>query len=350
MTDEAYDRLADALDRLPNGFPRTESGVELEVLKWIFTPEEAGIAGMLGREMESYTDIAEKIGLDPEAAKEKLSAMAKKKTLWTTEKDGIPYFRLAPWIVGIYEAQNRPMDHEFAHLVEDYFQSGGMEGIMKPLPSIHRVVPAQSAVKSEWILPYDDVKAIMESCVSFRANKCICRKQQDFIGRKCDFPLEICLTFSKHERDPRPGDVSKEEALALLDKAETIGLVHTVSNVIEGVWYVCNCCGCCCNILRGAAEFGIMNSVAQANYYAVVDDWECNGCGVCVERCHMKAIEVKDGTAQVDLDRCIGCGLCVTGCSTGAARLELKPEEERIDPPVDFSTWEDERLKNRGLE
>ena len=63
----------------------------------------------------------------------------------------------------------------------------------------------------------------------------------------------------------------------------------------------------------------------------------------------MKAIEVKDGTAEVDLERCIGCGLCVTGCSTGAARLELKPEEERIDPPDDFSTWEDERLKNRGL-
>jgi NAD-dependent dihydropyrimidine dehydrogenase PreA subunit len=92
-----------------------------------------------------------------------------------------------------------------------------------------------------------------------------------------------------------------------------------------------------------------MNSVAQANYYAVVDDWECNGCGLCEQRCHMKAIEVKDGVAAVDNDRCIGCGLCVTGCSTGAARLELKPEEERINPPVDFSTWEEERLKNRGL-
>ena len=349
MGSDAFVRLADALDGLPNGFPRTESGVELEVLKRIFTLEEAEIAGRLGREMESYIEISKTTGLKLETAKEILSSMAQKKILWTEERDGTPHFRLSPWIVGIYEAQNRSMDHEFAHLVEDYFQSGGMEGIMKPLPSIHRVVPAQSAVKSEWILPYDDVRAIMESCVSFRNNKCICRKQQDFVGKKCDFPMDICLTFTKHERSPRASDVSKEEALALLEKAEAIGLVHTVSNVLDDVWYVCNCCGCCCGILRGAAELGIMNSVAQANYYAVVDDWECTGCGVCVDRCHMKAIEVKEASAEVDLERCIGCGLCVTGCSTGASRLELKPEEERIDPPIDFSTWEDDRLKNRGL-
>lgn len=63
----------------------------------------------------------------------------------------------------------------------------------------------------------------------------------------------------------------------------------------------------------------------------------------------MSAVSIKDGLAVVDKDKCIGCGLCATGCSTGAARLELKPEDERIDPPIDFSTWEDERLKNRGL-
>jgi NAD-dependent dihydropyrimidine dehydrogenase PreA subunit len=349
LTLDVYVQLADALDRLPNGFPRTESGVELEVLKRIFTLEEARIAGMLKREMESIIDISEKTGLDSETAKEMLSSMAKKKMLQTTDRDETPYFRLAPWIIGIYEAQNRSMDHEFAHLVEDYFQEGGIAGLMKPLPSIHRVLPAQSAVKSEWILPYDDVRAILGSSISFRANKCICRKQQGFVGRKCDFPLEICLSFSTRERPPRPGDISKEEALALLDKAEKVGLVHTVSNVMEGHWYVCNCCGCCCTFLRGITEFGIENSVAQANYYGVVDEWECNGCGVCEKRCHMKAVSMKDDTAVVDKDKCIGCGLCVTGCSTGASRLELKPEDERIDPPIDFSTWEDERLKNRGL-
>ena len=36
--DESYERLADALDRLPNGFPRTPSHVEIRLLKKIFSP------------------------------------------------------------------------------------------------------------------------------------------------------------------------------------------------------------------------------------------------------------------------------------------------------------------------
>jgi NAD-dependent dihydropyrimidine dehydrogenase PreA subunit len=346
---DVYDQLADALDRLPNGFPRTESGIELEILKRIFTLGEAEIARKLGRKMESYIDISTHVGLEPEKAKTTLSGMAKKGLLWYSGGDGTQCFRLAPWVVGIYEAQLNRMDHEFAHLVEEYFHEGGIEGLMKPLPSLHRVVPAQGAVKSEWVLPYDDVKAIINSSKSFSVRDCICRKQQSFVGKKCDFPLDICFSFSSRERAPRPGDISKDEALALLDKAEKIGLVHTVNNVIEGLSYVCNCCGCCCAILRGAAEFGIGNSVAQANYYGVVDEWECNGCGVCEKRCQMNAISIKDGLAVVVKEKCIGCGLCVTGCSTGAARLELKPEDERIDPPIDFSTWENDRLSDRGL-
>ena len=64
----------------------------------------------------------------------------------------------------------------------------------------------------------------------------------------------------------------------------------------------------------------------------------------------MNAISIKDGLAEVEKEKCIGCGLCVTGCSTGAARLELKPENERIDPPLNFSTWENDRLQDRGLD
>ena len=349
MGDDVYDKLADALDKLPNGFPRTESGLELEILRRIFTPEEADIAGQLGRETESYTGISVRLGLDPETARETLSEMAAKSLLWSSDPDGTPHYRLAPWIVGIYEAQKKRMDHEFAHLIEEYFQSGGSVGLMQPLPSIHRVVPAQSAVKSEWILPYDDVKAIINSSKAFRSSECICRRQQDHIGRKCDFPSDLCLNFSLHERPPRPGDISKEEALEALDRAEKIGLVHTVSNVIEGIWYVCNCCGCCCAILRGIAEFGVENSVAQANYYAVIDENQCTGCGACENRCYVKAVTVVDGLAQVQREKCLGCGLCVTGCPTGAAGLIPKPEDERVDPPVDFKTWEDERLRDRGL-
>jgi len=122
-----------------------------------------------------------------------------------------------------------------------------------------------------------------------------------------------------------------------------------VSNVAEGVFYVCNCCGCCCGILRGITEFGIEKSVAAANYYSMIDPSKCLGCGTCIKRCHMHAISARDEVSVVDRAKCIGCGLCVTGCPASVARLERKAEENIIHPPKDFAGWEHERLVNRGL-
>ena len=205
-------------------------------------------------------------------------------------------------------------------------------------------------MKSEWILPYDDVRAILLSAKTFCVRDCICRVQQDLLGRRqCTFPVKNCLSFSQLERPPRPDDISKEEALEILDKVEEIGLVHTVSNITNDISYVCNCCGCCCCILRGITDWGIENSVAYANYYAVIDPETCTGCGTCIERCQVGAIYEKDGVSVVNQKQCIGCGLCVTGCPNDTAKLHRKPEAEIIHPPVDFATWEHERLKNRGL-
>jgi Na+-translocating ferredoxin:NAD+ oxidoreductase RNF subunit RnfB len=125
--------------------------------------------------------------------------------------------------------------------------------------------------------------------------------------------------------------------------------VHTVSNVRQGIGYVCNCCGCCCGILRGITEFGIEGSVARANYLARVDEAACIGCGICVERCQVGALALVDGLAVVDVARCIGCGLCVTGCPQDAATLTPLAESEALPPPEDFGAWEHARLHNRGL-
>jgi NAD-dependent dihydropyrimidine dehydrogenase PreA subunit len=244
------------------------------------------------------------------------------------------------------------MDHELAHLVEEYFHQGGAD-IMKPRPAIHRVIPAQSAVKSEWIMPYDKLRELLVSCNTFRVNNCICRVQQDLEGtRRCTFPLDVELIFYRGEETDEPPVhpfITRDEALAILDKTEKIGLVHTVRNVAKGIFYVCNCCGCCCGILRGINDFGIENSVAAANYYSIIDPDKCVGCGTCVQRCQMHAIKSENDISVVNRMKCIGCGLCVTGCEAKVARLELKPEAERIEPPADYETWEHDRLVNRGM-
>lgn len=350
MKMDAYESLAMALDHLPGGFPPTKSRVELQILRKIFSSEEAQLAGYLTGTSETVDALAAKAGLPVEDLEERLNTMLSKGIIWGSDRDGIRKFRLAPFIVGIYESQWESMDHEFSHLVEQYWNEGGTEGIMRYEPALHRVVPAQRAIKKEIVLPYDDVKQLIWQAKSFELRDCICRKQLDLVGnRQCEFPVRACLNFSVKERPTGTHDITQEEALQILDEVEEIGLVHTVSNIAAGVHYVCNCCGCCCAILRGITQFGIENSVAKANYYAVVEAEECNGCGICEERCQVRACSLEGDVLVVDLTKCIGCGLCVTGCPIEAVKLELKPDAEIITPPEDYRTWERERLRNRGL-
>lgn len=350
MNDEVFERLAEALNKLPNGFPRTTSKIEIQMLKKMFSNEEAALAGQLTYHYDTAADIAQRTGKAAKDVYDRLVKLAKRGFVWYSRGNGGLRFRLAPFIVGIYEAFLEGMDHEFAHLFEEYMVDGGATGLMQWQPAVHRVVPARGSVKSEYILPYDDIRAMLEAAVDFRVRDCICRKQRDLLDRrKCDFPLRMCINFSPLQRPTHIDTISKKEALALLDESEALGLVHTVSNCIKDVYYVCNCCGCCCGILRGITEWGINESVAHANYYAVVQEMECTGCGVCRERCQVHAITEHEGIAVINQERCIGCGLCVSGCTAEAVRLERRPDAEIVNPPEDFHAWEKARLKNRKM-
>lgn len=349
MNIDVYESLSKALDLLPGGFPSTKTRTELKILKKIFSSQEALVASSMTGKDESIGTIAQRSGSPEDKVKELLKAMYRRGIIWGSKGDGELEFRLAPFIVGFYEAQWETMDHELSHLFEQYWQEGGAEGIMRYDPALHRVVPAQTAVNKEVILPYDDVRGLIIQANSFKVIDCICKKQQQLLGtKKCDSPLRVCLSFSTKARKMSPYSISQKEALDLFRKTEEMGLVHTVSNVANGVTYVCNCCGCCCGILRGITEFGIENSVARANYYAVLNDDDCDGCGICEERCQVNACSV-DNIATIDLAKCIGCGLCMTSCPIDAIQLQRRPDAEIIDPPSNYDEWEQKRLHNRGI-
>ncbi|MGD8682739.1 MAG: 4Fe-4S binding protein [Chloroflexota bacterium] len=347
MIPSAYERMADALDRLPNAYPRTASGVELKILERICSEDEAALAALLTGMPEPVDVIAARAHRPLAEVRCTLFALARRGIVWLDQDDAVR-FRLAPFIVGMYEAQADRMDHELAHLVEDYLAGGGAQAIMGPQPALHRVVPATATVKTEEILPYDDVRALLEGQCTFHVTECICKLQQAQLDVPCPYPERVCLSFSARERDPRPGDLTRAEALELLDMTEEVGLVHTISNVAAGVGYVCNCCGCCCGILRGITDWGITDSVAAANYVAVIDPELCADCGTCIERCQVGAISEGDGHAVVDPLRCIGCGLCVSGCPNEVAFLERKPDAQVVHPPSSFAEWERQRLAARS--
>jgi len=61
MTNDIYQNLAKHLDNLPTGFPSTETGVEIRLLKRLFSPEEAKIAVGLKMKQEPVSVIAERL-------------------------------------------------------------------------------------------------------------------------------------------------------------------------------------------------------------------------------------------------------------------------------------------------
>ena len=266
------ERLADALDRLANGFPRTTAGVEIRLLQKMFSAEEAAVAAALTARPQTSALVAKRAGVAPGNARTILKSLAERDLVWLSTEPGSRGYRLAPFVVGSYEAHMlTTRDPEYAAVVEEYLTSGGAAAIMAPQPAIQRAVPARAAVKEEWVLPYDDVRQLLLGADAFRLEDCVCRVQQDQLGQRlCDFPVATCLWFSSGEPSAAEGTISRAEALAFLDHVEEVGLVHTVSNAREGAGYVCNCCGCCCGLLRGITEWGIEHSVAQANYFALI--------------------------------------------------------------------------------
>jgi ferredoxin len=268
-------------------------------------------------------------------------------------KDGALAFKLLPFVVGIYEMQMGVMDAELARLFEDYFQSA-FKDVLSVKPQFHRVIPVNETIRNTMeIRPFESATEIVNSMQSWGVLDCICRKQKALLGQGCEHPIDVCMIL-----DPRPNAYDKstviralthEQAMGTLRRAAEAGLVHSVSNSVEGTYYICNCCTCSCGILRGMAELGIANVVASSAFVNQVDEAICNGCEDCIEACQFHALSMDGMLAQVDAVRCTGCGVCVITCSTGALGLVRRPEAEVKQIPQTHADWGALRAAERGL-
>jgi len=127
---------------------------------------------------------------------------------------------------------------------------------------------------------------------------CSCRKQQRIRGEGSgDIETEWCIgvgDFADYCRETNHGrDITKEEALEVLKKAEDRGYVHQVTN-IDGenkIFGICNCAVGICNALRTSQLFNTPNLSASA-YTAESDPTKCVACGKCVETCPAGAVRL----------------------------------------------------------
>ena len=339
--DDLYRALQQHLDRMPVPYPATESGVELDILRRLFSPEDARLALCLGVIPETLATIHRRAGRKaPRAAlAAALDGRAKRGISQRVVTQRGALYGKAPFVVGFYEAQVNRLTADLQRDVERYEEEAFGAAYWAQTPQL-RTVPINQPIRFERVVGrYDDIRAFVRASPGpFAVMNCVCQQGKDLVGQPCKqtHDREHCLTIgaAAHSMVGRKAArfISQDEVLGFLDQADRDGLVVEPQNTQQPL-FICLCCGCCCGVLTTAKKLPQPADFFATNYYAKVDAQGCDACAVCGTRCQMDAIVFDDGPAAVKRERCIGCGLCVTSCPTNAIQLHVKAHAQA--PPKD---------------
>jgi electron transport complex protein RnfB len=354
MPDDIYRKLQQHLDRMPVGFPATQSGIELKILRQLFTVEEAEIALELSAIPEPARVIHKRLDSKmtlPELL-QKLEQMVEKGTILWLPTASEPVYGKLIFAVGIFERQVHRLTPELFRDSEQYLREAFGDAFHSKKTTQMRVVPVNTTIGFERnVASYDDIRAYVESSPGpFARMSCICRKGNELTGKKCKQTTltDNCLTFGLGAKfmvnQGAARFITREEMLELLTAADKEGLVLQPENT-KNPLFVCCCCGCCCAVLTSAKRFPHPAEYFSSTFCAEVDSKSCQACGLCAVRCQMDAISMEGETAEVDSSRCIGCALCVTTCPSSA--LHLQQRESRKVLPNDTKALFKQLLEER---
>jgi ferredoxin len=339
MNADVYERLAQHLDDHPSGFPRTESGVELRILRQLFTPEEAELAMYLSIIEEDVHVIARRAKISVDEATQRLEQMEKKGLVFVRRKPGrLPRYQAIGYVVGIYEFQLNKMTPELVKDFREYGSNWFDLDVWKKAPQIRTIPVGESIDVNLDVLTYEKAVELVDLQDRFAVAPCVCHQERSIAGEECNKPAERCLSFGAaadyYIHNGMGRKINKQEVLQILEQADRVGLVIQPANAREAS-FICVCCSCC-GVLRNLKRHPQPASVVSSPFHAALDVEICDGCGTCETRCQMEAIWLDNGNAALNLDRCIGCGLCVTTCPSEALHLERKPLAEQDYIPKDI--------------
>jgi Na+-translocating ferredoxin:NAD+ oxidoreductase RNF subunit RnfB len=349
-----YKNLSDRYNRFPQGAVASE--LLFEILKILFSEREAGLVSLLPIKPFNAKKAAGIWKIREQEALIILNDLADKGLLVDTCNDDEVIYSMPPPMAGFFEfsLMRYRNDIDQKSLSELYYQYMNVEeDFIKDLfvtgqTQLGRVYVNEKVLSNEnalHVLDYERASEVIKTASTIGVGVCYCRHKMEHLGKNCDAPMEICMTFNTTADSltrhgiARKADV--EEGIDILQKARDKNLIQFGENVQEKVNFICNCCGCCCEALITARKFGFDNPVHTTNFIPYLTEENCNGCGKCVALCPVEAMTLVSANdnekpnrkkAKLIQDICLGCGVCINGCDKKA--LGLHSRKERVITPV----------------
>lgn len=345
--EDIYRRLQQHIDTMPVAFPKSESGLDIRLLKHVFTPDEARIAlelSALPEPIERIHKRLKKTDISIDDLEKTLDQMVEKGAIiggsYYKKKGTEKYYSKAQLAIGMYELQAGNLTKEFQKDFDEYGDEIFYKVFSSKKTSQVRTIPINKGINTErFVGTYDNVRDIVKNTDNqIAVIKCICRHGKDLLEDPCKHSeiRETCILFEDNARFAidmgQARAVSKDEILEILEQAENCGFVLQPENN-QKPHFICCCCGCCCHVLKMVKKFPRPAEYYHSNYYSKVDSDVCEMCWECIDKCALEALSMENDGATVDLERCIGCGVCVTACPAGAIELQVK--EDAYVPPAD---------------
>jgi len=361
---EAYlRRLETGITALPMPDHPAARAAWQDVLEILLTPEQASLAACVSPTRRlTAEEVARRAGLPLDDTRRRLEALADRGIVFdfVNPRTGAVKWLLAPAAPGMLDFPMKRLGDDdgvpkarLARSIEAYFH--GDDAFLKELigdtPFFRTLVNEEALEPGDLaeVVDWERSTAIVEGASKIAVSPCTCRHRAEHFGRRCDAPLDTCLAlgggarFAIRRRFGR--EIEKPEALEILARSREHGLVQMLDNVRGHPTFLCNCCSCCCDVLRLLNDYGLP-SVIPSGFEARADADRCAGCGTCVAACPVRAIsESDDGAAPtIDAGRCIGCGLCAAACPQAATAMVRRAAPPHVPANVI------ERTVNRMIE